>query len=204
MANTQGAGYGCRPLTAPGNPPRLLWLRANTAQAIYRGQFVALNNSGQVQVIGTAGSLNSCGIAWEFLDTNGAGLPSGMTDLTQGAYLPSSTEALVGFTYDPNQLYVMEEATGGTAIVAASAGLFAGFTYIATTGNTNTGLANTIIPNGSVLGDSTNLLQLIAFQNITNQDGTANGAGASAKWIVRIVRHQFGPQVLALAPATTA
>ena len=204
MANTQGINYGARPITEPGMPPKLMYLVANTGQAIYRGQFVAMNNSGQVQVIGTAGNLASCGVAWQFLDTVGAGLPSGMTSLTQGGYLPSGANALVGVLYDPDQLYIMEENTGGTAITAASNGLFVGFTYIATTGNTNTGLANTVIPNASVLGDSTNLLQLVAFQNITNQDGTANGAGASAKWIVRIVRHQFGPQSLALAPVTTA
>lgn len=204
MANTQGINYGARPITEPGMPPKLMYFTANTAQAIYRGQFVARNNSGQVQVIGTAGNLASCGIAWTFLDTNGASIPSGMADLTQGAYLPSSTDAQVGVLWDPDQLYIMEETTGGTAITAASNGLFVGFTYIATTGNTNTGLANTVIPNGSVLGDSTNLLQLVGLQNITNQDGTANAAGASAKWIVRIVRHQFGPQSLALGPVTTA
>jgi len=193
MANTQGINYGARPLTAPGMPPKLLWLRANTAQAIYRGQFVQINNSGQIAVIGTAAGLSAIGVAWEFLDSTGAGLPSGMTSLSQGAFLPSSADALVGYTYDPQQLYVMEENTGGTAISILSAGLGCGFTYIATTGNTNTGLANTVIPNGSVGAGTDNLLQLMALQNITNQDGTANGAGASAKWIVRIARHSFGP-----------
>ena len=192
MANTQGINYGARPLTAPGMPPKLLWLRANTAQAIYRGQFVAINNSGQVAIIGTAAGVSAIGVAWEFLDSTGAGLPSGMTSLSQGAFLPASTDAVVGYTYDPQQLYVMEENTGGTAISALSVGLCAGFSYIASTGNTQTGLANTVITNASVLGDTTNLLQLMAFQNITNQDGTANSSGASAKWIVRIARHQFG------------
>jgi len=191
MANTQGINYGARPITEPGMPPKLMYLRANTAQAIYRGQFVAINNSGQVAIIAPGDNLASIGIAWQFLDSTASGLPSGMTSLSQGAFLPASTDAVVAFTYDPQQLYIMEEITGGTAITALSVGLLANFTYTSNTGNTVTGWAASVIQNSSVAAGTGPLLQLLGFQDIINQDGTANASGAAAKWIVRIANHQF-------------
>ena len=191
MANDQGINYGAFPITEPGMPPKLMYLRANTAQAIYRGQFVAMNNSGQVAIIAPGDNVASCGVAWQFLDANDAGLPSGMTSLTQGAFLPASTDAVVGFIYDPQQRYIMEEITGGTAITALSVGLLANFTYTSNTGNTTTGFAASVIQNSSVAAGTGPLLQLLQFQDIINRDGTANAAGASAKWIVRIANHQF-------------
>lgn len=191
MANTQGINYGAFPVTQPGMPPKLMYLRANTAQAIYRGQFVAVNNSGQIAVVAPGDNVAAIGVAWQFLDSDQAGLPSGMTSLSQGAFLPSATNAVVAYTYDPQQLYLMEEITGGTAITALSVGLLANWTYTATTGNTTTGFATTVIQNSSVAAGTGPLLQLLGFDNVTNQDGTSNGAGASAKWIVRIANHQF-------------
>jgi len=196
MANTQGINYGARPITEPGMPPKLMYLRANTAQAIYRGQFVAVNNSGQIAIIAPGDNVAAIGIAWQFLDSDAASIPSAMADLTQGAFLPSSTDAVVAYTYDPQQLYVMEEITGGTAIVALSVGLLANFTYTATTGNTTTGWANNVINNSGVAAGTGPLLQLLGFQDIINQDGTDNAAGASAKWVVRIANHQFNPTKL--------
>ena len=191
MANTQGINYGARPITEPGMPPKLMYLRANTSQAIYRGQFVAINNSGQIAVIAPGDLVASIGIAWSFLAPGGTGLPTGMTTTTAAANLPASTDAVVGYTYDPQQLYVMEEITGGVALTAISVGQLVNWTYTATTGNTTTGYATTVIQNSSVSSGTGPLLQLLQFQNITNQDGTANAAGASAKWIVRIANHQL-------------
>lgn len=198
MANDQGKNYGAFPITSPDSPPKLIYYRANTAVNIFRGQFVAVNNSGQVQIIAPSDNVASCGVAWTFLDTNRAGLPSAMTTTSAGPYLPSGTDGYVGVIYDPQQFYVMEEITGGTAITALSVGLLANFTYIATTGNTTTGFANTVIQNSSVAAGTGPLLQLVGFYDITNNDGTANGAGASAKWVVRIVNHQFGQTKLSV------
>ena len=200
MANDQGILYGARPLTAPDGPPKLFYWPANTANAIYRGQFVAVNNSGQVQVIAPGDNVASRGIAWSFTDADRAGLPSGMNSLTQGAFLPSGQNGFVGVTYDPQQLYVMEEITGGTAITALSVGLLTNWTYIGTsTGNTNTGLATTVIQNSSVAGGTGPLLEIMGLYDITNQDGTQNAVGASAKWVVRIANHQNNGTKLSVA-----
>lgn len=202
MANDQGARYGAFPFNAPKSPPTVLYFKANTAVNIFRGQFVAVNNSGQVQVVAPGDNVASCGIAWEFLDTNMAGLPSVITSLnntTSGPFLPSGNDANVGVIYDPDQLYVMEEITGGTALTAISLGQLVNWTYIATTGNTTTGYANTVIQNSSVSSGTGPLLQLMALENILNQDGTVNAAGASAKWVVRIANHQFNGTKLSVA-----
>lgn len=195
MANDQGILYGARPFTAPSSPPKVLPFRVETSTTIqyFKGQFVAINSNGRVEtVVGTAsGGLVSCGVIWGFTDLNQAGLPSGMTSLSQGAFLPVSTDAYAEVIYDPHQLYLMEEITGGTAINVNSIGLGVDFTYIATTGNTNTGIANSILRNVGLTAGSQNLLQLMNVYNITNQDGTTNAPGASCKWVVRIQRHQF-------------
>ena len=191
MANTQGIDYGASPITEPGMPPKLLYLKAETATAIYRGQFVAIDSLGRIIPIAPGDNIASCGVAWQFLDLKGAGLPSGMTSPSQGGYLPANTDAMVGYTYDPQQLYVMEEITGGTVITANSIGKLVNFTYTSSTGNTTTGFAASVIQNSSLAAGTGPLLQLLALQNITNQDGTQNDAGSSAKWIVRIANHQL-------------
>lgn len=201
MANDQGARYGAFPVTSPQSPPVLLYFKAETGATldIFRGQFVQINSRGNAQVIAPGDNVSSCGIAWGFLDANQAGLPSGMTSLSQGGFLPRNTDGVIGVIYDPLQLYVMEEITGGTALAATSIGQLVNFTYVATTGNTNTGYANTVIQNSSIATTTGPLLQLLAVQNIINQDGTVNASGASCKWIVRIANHQFSNTKLGLA-----
>lgn len=205
MANDAGVRYGAFPIFANDSPPKLLYFTANTAVNIFRGQFVVLNNSGQVQVVanGVSSSTLALGVAWEFLDTTMSGLPTAITTTSAGAFLPSGNNAVVGVTWDPHQLYVMEEITGGTAIIAQSAGLGAGWTYTATTGNTNTGFATTVLNNVGLTADTSNLLQILAPLNILNQDGTVNAPGASCKWVVRIQRHQLANTVFPIPQALT-
>ena len=201
MANDQGARYGAIPIYNPQSPPVLLYYKAETGSTldIFRGQFVQINSRGNAQVIAPTDNVSSCGVAWEFLDSNLAGLPSGMTSLSQGAYLPRATDGYIGVIIDPFQLYLMEEITGGTAMSANSIGYLVNFTYNATTGNTNTGMANTVLQNSTIATGTGPLIQLMGLQNIVNQDGTVNASGASAKWVVRIANHQFNGTKLSLA-----
>ena len=201
MANDAGIQYGAKPIFNPQAPPVILYYKAETGATldIFRGQFVAINSRGNVQPIAPSDNVASCGIAWLFEDANLAGLPSGMNSLTAGGYLPRNTDAYIGVIIDPAQLYLMEEITGGTAISANSIGYLVNFTYTASTGNTYTGMANTVIQNSSIATGTGPLLQLMALQNIINQDGTINASGASAKWVVRIANHQFNGTKLSVA-----
>ena len=193
---------GMYPYNAPGYPPALLYFPANTATAIYRGAPVFINNSGQVQLVNVDTSANSnfaTGVAWEFLDSQNAGLPSGLTNLPNslfgtniGPFLPGSTDAIVGVTYDPMQLYVMEEDTGGAALTVNSLGQAVSFAIQSNSGNNITGYANVVIDRSTVVSATANLLQLVNVVNILNQDGTVNAPGNYCKWVVRIQRHGFG------------
>lgn len=208
MANDQGKNYGASPITQPDCPPKLLYYRVETSTTIqyFRGQFAVINSNGRVETV-VAGASNgtlSCGVIWDFLDTNLAGIPSGMTSLSQGGFLPVSTDAFAGIIYDPLQLYVMEEGTAGASLAANSLGSGASFTYNATTGNTTTGFANSIISTSAAGVTTQNLLQLVNVYNIINNDGTVNAPGASCKWLVRIQRHQFNNAVNSTPQALTA
>lgn len=207
MANDQGKNYGAWPITQPDCPPKLLYYRVETSTTIqyFRGQFAVINSNGRVETVvaGNSNSTLSCGVIWDFLDLNLAGLPSGITSLTQGAFLPVSTDAFVGVIYDPLQLYLMEEGTAGTSLVAGSLGTGVSFTYIATTGNTTTGFANSIISTSAAGAVTSNLLQLMNIYNVINNDGTVNAPGASCKWVVRIQRHQFMNAGMSIPQALT-
>ena len=202
MANDTGV-RGLYPIkNQNGAPPELLVYRANTASAIYRGQPVFVNNSGQVQIVDANTSNNSnvaIGVAWEFLDASHAGLVPGMTLLPNsiagtnyGPFLPSGTDAFVGVTYDPMQLYEIEEDTAGTALNVNSLNQSVAFTYQATTGNQYTGYANITTLRSTILSSTGNLLQLIAVHDKINNDATLNAPGNYCKWICRIQRHQYG------------
>lgn len=202
MANDANIRMGFFPVTAPQCPPPTLPFRVETSATLqyFRGQLVQINSNGRVQPVaaGATQSIGALGVAWNFLDLNLAGPPSGMNLLTQGAFLPANTDAFVEVTYDPLQLYVIEEVTGGTAINTNSIGLGVDFTYAATTGNTNTGFCNAMIANNVVTAGTLSLLQLVNVHNILNADATVNAPGASCKWIVRIQRHTFGNAILPL------
>ena len=195
MANDQGKSYGVRPLTSPSSPPQILYYRVETSATLqyFRGQFVVVNSNGRVQpvtAVASGGQLIS-GVTWDFLDDNLSGPPSAMLSLTQGGFLPANTPGFAGVIYNPDQLYVMEEKSGGSAISVNSIGTGASFTYIATTGNTTTGWANVVVNNSGVGATTQNLLQLMGVYNIINNDGTINEPGAYCKWVVRIMRHTF-------------
>lgn len=193
MANDQGKSYGAFPIMNPQSPPVTMPYRVETSTTLqyFRGQFVVVNSNGRIEPVaaGVSGNTVSLGVILNFLDLNQAGIPSGMTSLSQGGFLPAATDAFAEVIFDPQQLYLMEEITGGTAISVNSIGLGVGFTYIATTGNTTTGFATSVLNNVGLTANTSNMLQLMNVYNITNNDGTVNAPGASCKWIVRIQRH---------------
>lgn len=207
MANDQGKNYGARPFSSPDSPPKVLYYRVETASTIeyFRGQFVVINSNGRVETViaGNSSGTVSCGVIWGFSDISFAGLPTGMASLTQGAFLPVSTDAYAAVIYDPQQLYIMEEGSSGANLSINSLGTGVSFTYAATTGNTTTGWANSIISTSAQGVTTQNMLQLVNIYNIINNDGTINDVGDFCKWVVRIQRHQFNGACLSLPQALT-
>ena len=196
MANDQSSLQGLRPFVQPGERVRINYYRANTGLALYRFQPVAMNNSGQVQIHPLIAALSPLlGTSIGFLDLAQAGLPTNLTDLGQNAFLDSlSSDALMAVSDDINQLYSLEEDTGGTLIGSEnSSGQVALWTYEATTGNTTTGVSTTVLDRSTLAtGTGATLTLVRALREIVNQDGTINSvSGDYAKWVVRINTHQM-------------
>ena len=194
MANDQSSHLGLRPFVRPGDRVKINYYRVNTAENLFRHQPVALNNSGQVQ--GYVVAVDNSGILGTivgFSDTELGGLPTNLTDLSQNGFLDSSNDAFAAVADDPEQLFSLEEDTGGTLIGSAnSAGQTVHMTQLATTGNTNTGVANTVLDRSTLAADTGGILTIVRpYDELVNTDGTYNDVTLNfAKWVVKFNRHQ--------------
>lgn len=193
MANAALRMTGLKPFVQPGDRVRFNYYRVNTAASLFRFQPVAQNNSGQVQ-IATIGDLSPIlGTVLGFVSATQDALPANLIDLAQNAFLDSSVNALAAVSDDPNQLYIMEADTGGTAIDSEnSSGGTVTWTYMATTGNTTTGVSQALLDRSTWVFGTGGQLQLIRpYREYVNEDGTLNDVTLdNEKWIVRIYWHQ--------------
>ena len=197
MANDERSLPGLRPLGWPGSRIQINYYRANTGQNLFLYQPVALNNSGQVQAQAVIGDMSGIiGSIVGFVDSTKGGLPTDMTDLSQGAYLESlvagNAGAFVAVADDPDQLFVMEADTGGTIIGSInSTGYTATYTFLATTGSTVTGISNAMLDQSTVALDTGGILTLVKPYDVINSDGTTNDLSLNfSKWVVRANSHQ--------------
>lgn len=200
MANDQSTHLGLRPLRQPFGNQNIIYLRANTSRDIFKWQPIARNNSGQAAVADIGDNIFILGPAVGFLDLNYASLPTDMTDLSQGPYL-QSVDGFVAVLADPNQLYIMEADTGGSVFIdQEQIGNVFGFTYLATTGNTTTGIANALLDVSTAATGTGGTFQLVGLAGNINQDGTLNTGSANfTKGVVRIALYQHGPTVVSPA-----
>ena len=194
MANDERSQTGLRPLGWPGNAIKINYYQANTGQNLFLYQPVALNNSGQVQAQAVIGDMSGIlGSIVGFIDTDKAGLPTDMTDLNQGAFMEASrNRCLVAVADDPDQLFVIESDSGGSVIGSLnSVGWTVHYTFLATTGNTTTGVSNTVLDQSTVALDTGGILTLVKAYDIINSDGTTNDLTLNfSKWVVRVNSHQ--------------
>lgn len=191
MANDASSSLGLRPFNQPYGNRRIGVYKANTAQAIYLYQPVALNNSGQVAVAALADLTEILGTAVGFLDSNKAAIPSDNLTTSAAPNLAASKDGYVLVTDDPQQLYILEEDTGGSALTASNVGNTGDFVYLATTGNTTTGIANVVLDRSTVAAGTGGIFQLLAVADNVNSDGSMNAVGDNGKWIVKIFHHQL-------------
>ena len=182
MSNVQFT-KGLFPIKPNGGMVPINYYRADTSTAIYLHQPVRLNSDGKL-TIATCGSNNGTilGSAECFLDKN-----LGAPKETYPYLAASNTEAVfVGVADDPNQLFVLEEDTGGSALALTNIGNLADFTYLGTTGNTTTGLSQAVLDRSGVNISSGQFL-LLRPQYAADGD---NDYGNYCKWIVKINMHQ--------------
>lgn len=103
-------------------------------------------------------------------------------------YRAASTLRLVEVCDDPDMLFEIQEASGGTAIATNDLGLNANF--VVGTGDTNTGRSGVELDNTTQQTTNTLDLKIVGFVNRPD-----NAQGANAKWLVRINRHLYANQV---------
>ena len=199
MANddTIAARGGLLPVQYPyGNYRRTLYkLTTSATAAVFIGQPMDLDNNGKVVPAETANATSSIGPVLGFTDTNKAGLPSGMDSLTQGGYLPANKDAYCVVADDPDQLFQIQEDTGGSALTQSSVGNTLNFVPRTSSGNTTTGYSTFEADRSSVVGTDSGQLMIVGLVDVMNSDGTKNGFGNYAKLLVRNNWHRYGGRI---------
>ena len=203
QANARG---GLRPSNQPFGTVKRSYYRLATGSAnqdLFIGQPMDLDTNGEAVVAthGTAGSSVVVGPIIGFSrDSRGQmGLPDKMSLITQGAYLPSLTNAYVCIADDPNQEFIIQEASTGTQLTTANIGNNGGWFYIGTRDGTASNSGSTITgssyaelyPPFAAVG-TYGALRIVGLADNMNSDGSYNDVGAYAKWRVRIVNHRLG------------
>ena len=158
---------------------------------IFRGQPVRLVAAGVVENAPETGGTGTAylGVAIGFLGEN-YGPPDATFNNTGG-----TTKRYVIVANDPEQDFVIQEDTGGTALAALDRGASCDLLYrSAGSGNNTTGEAQLELDASSVLGTNSGAVLLYKLHDITNSDGTQNDYGDYAKWVVRLTNHQLRGQ----------
>lgn len=165
-----------------------------SAVNVFIGMPVDLDANGRAVPIELTTSNNTLlGTVVGFIDTNMEALPTAMETTQAGAYLPGNTDAYVLVCDDPQQEFVLQEDTGGSALTESNVGNNANMLYRSTSGDTTTGYATAELDRSSAGTGTGGLLMIKGLHRQMNSDGTQNSAGNYGKWIVRIVRHRFAP-----------
>jgi len=190
MANTSRI-VGLKPINQPYGNIRVNWYEASTGVALYKYHPVDLDSNGRV-VLATPGTTQRIvGTIVGFAD----GAHGPIDDLYP--YVPTNPVAqnsggivYVAVADDRQQMFLIEEDTGGSALDAQAVNAGCTWTYIATTGNTSTGVANVVLDRSAV-GTGTDMTLRI----VRKQDLTDNAYGNYAKWIVQIYLHRLDPNL---------
>ena len=179
---------GLRPIEQPFGSIRCNFYEAATGLALYMYQPVDLNSSGRITVAGANSSNLIVGSIVGFADDSFCPLPNPYLATNPNFAYTVNSAGLVKILVadDPNQHFVIEEDTGGTALDAQSVGAGASFTYIGTTGNTTSGVANTVLDRSGI--DTGGLQQ---FRLIKKWDKPDNAYGNFCKWVVKINQHRY-------------
>jgi hypothetical protein len=192
---------GLLPVNYPmGNYRRNYYRLTTSAAAVFIGQPMDLDTNGQAAVASTstANSLILGPVVGFARDSRGkSALPDDMLVLTPGSggYLIGNRNAYVCIADDPNQEFIIQEASTATQLTTANIGAQAHFSYLrAASGSTVTGYsAAELNPNVSgATNGSSGALQVIGLADQMNSDGSYNDLGAYAKWRVRISNHRLG------------
>jgi len=175
------------------------YYRVSTAADIYLGQPVALGATGYVSTISANGITQMLGVAIGFAGTKKGSIATNdpfldVSDLTPPDPSSDTGDRFVLVADDPQQEYYVQEDSGGTALALADIFSTIDMTFrgdgTSITGDANTGWATLEIDASSVAQDTGQLLSILRLHDVINSDGTENGVGDYAKWVVKALHHQ--------------
>lgn len=187
---------GLWPVALPfGNYQKTLYRLTTSATAdVFIGQPMDLDNLGRVVPAGVADNAPVLGPVVGFVDTDKAGLPTSITDLDQAAYLPANKDAYCIIADDPNQVFLIQEDTGSTALAETNIGNTLNMVPRTSSGSTVTGRSTFEADRSTVAADTGGQLTISGLYDIMNSDGTKNAFGNYSKLRVRINHHRLANQ----------
>lgn len=140
------------------------------------------------------------GVAVGFAGTKKSGLATNDPFLDASDLTPPTPSSDTGDRYvlvadDPNQEFLVQEDTGGTALAIADIGasadlLYRGASGDVTNGNVDSGWANLELDASTIAATTGGAVTVLRLHDAVNTDGTENAVGDYAKWVVRITHHQ--------------
>lgn len=188
--------YPLRPAGHSTIPVSVYQMNTGTDLFLYSPVAIAADGLVAAAIVGTAASVAYLGSIVGFLDENKASIQEldpwfDASDATAARY------AIVAD--DPNQEFLVQEDTGGAALTQAEVGTVFSMLYLATSGNTTTGIASLELDRSTTVTTTAGQVQLLRLHDALNSDGTANAVGNWGKWVVRILKHQRGGQDVTLS-----
>ena len=187
MANIDAA-FGLRPIAKVGSAPggttgtTKYSIADNQGTAIFTGDPVKYKNDGTVEVA-TAGDA-SCGVFMGCFYTDPTTSKPTFRNHFPASLSPGDAIAFVAD--DPDQLFIAQQDSDGSNLVAADLNLNADLVF--GTGSTTTGMSGVEIDSSSKNTTATLQVRLIDFYDTPSNDATAN----NSILVVKINNHQLG------------
>ena len=187
MANIDAA-FGLRPIAKVGSAPggttgtTKYSIADNQGTAIFTGDPVKYKNDGTVEVA-TAGDA-SCGVFMGCFYTDPTTSKPTFRNHFPASLSPGDAIAFVAD--DPDQLYIAQQDSDGSNLVAADLNLNADLVFGA--GSTSTGMSGVEIDSSTKNTTAALQVRLIDFYDTPSNDATAN----NSTLVVKINNHQLG------------
>ena len=167
---------------------------------IYLGSPVTIDSDGYVKAGSVTGAVPVLGVAIGFAGVLKRGLATNDPYLDSSDLAPPTPSSDTGdrwvlVTDNPNQEYLVQEDTGGTALTLAAIGaacdlIYRGATATAPNGNTDNGWANLELDADGLVSTLSAPVQVLGLADVVNTDGTENAVGDYAKWRIKFLHPQ--------------
>ena len=191
MANID-APFGLRPIAKQGSAPggttgTTKYKISSGASALFTGDPVKLKADGSIEVKGGAGAITGAisGVFMGCFYTDPTtSKPTFRNNYPDGL---AATDAIAFISDDPDQLYIAQQDSVGSNVVAAD--LHTNANMVMAAGSTTTGMSKAEIDSSTAAtGNATFMLKIMDFYDTPSNDATA----ANSICVVKINNHELG------------